>query len=109
MRMFFPSGFVFLLLAGCGARDYPDDWPKPDPGWFSRKGGCPDLAGDYDSVNSELDWLLSANPDFEVAQKTWSEHHARIEQADDGSWLRITMNLNSRGLEDYRTHMLRKE
>lgn len=98
---------MLLVLAGCGARDYPDDWPSPDPGWLSRKGGCPDLAGDYDSVNSELSWLFSANPDYRVARKTWSEHHARVEQADDGSWLRITMNLNSRGFEDYRERMLK--
>ena len=107
MRGLLVCGLMLLALTGCAERDYPDDWPKPDPGWFSRKGGCPDLAGDYDSVNSELSWLFSANPDYHVARKTWSEHHARVEQADDGSWLRITMNLNSRGFEDYRERMLK--
>jgi hypothetical protein len=107
MRGIPAGGLVLLMLAGCGVRDYPDDWPDPDPGWLSRKGGCPDLVGDYDSVNSELSWLLSANPDFEVARAVWSEQHAQVEQADDGSWLRITLNLNSRGFDDYRTRMLK--
>jgi hypothetical protein len=106
MRKVLSCGVFFLLLAGCGLRDYPDDWPKPDPGWFARKGGCPDLVGDYASVNSELSWLLGPDPDFEVPQKAWREHHAAIEQAGDGSWLRITMNLDSSGLDDYRTRML---
>ncbi|HMM68482.1 MAG TPA: hypothetical protein PKC03_16220, partial [Dokdonella sp.] len=47
MRGLLVCGLMLLALTGCAERDYPDDWPKPDPGWFSRKGGCPDLAGDY--------------------------------------------------------------
>ncbi len=107
MRGILAGGLMLLVMAGCGARDYPDDWPKPDSGWWSRKGGCPDLVGDYDSVNSELSWLLSADPDFEKVIPVWSEHHARVEQADDGSWLKITMELNSRGFDDYSTRMLK--
>ena len=107
MRGVFASGLMLLVLSGCGVRDYPKDWPNPDSGWWSRKGGCPDLVGDYDSVNSELSWLLSANPDYEVARKVGYENRARVEQADDGSWLRITTSLNSRGLDDYRARMLK--
>ena len=46
MRGVLVSGLMLLVLAGCGERDYPDDWPSPDPNWLSRKGGYPDLAGD---------------------------------------------------------------
>lgn len=96
-----------LGLSACGAPQYPADWPKPAFGLFSRKGGCPDLTGSYDNVRSELNWLLGPNPDFEVARKAWFEHSARITQADDGSWLNIAIDLNERGLPDYREHMLK--
>ena len=101
------AGGVLLLLAGCGMSDYPEGWPGPASGWLSRKGGCPDLVGEYSPVNSELSWLLSANPDFHVAVRRWSEHYARIEQADDGSWLKITLQLSASGMDDYRTRMLK--
>jgi len=101
------SALAVLVLGGCGAPDYPKDWPKPDLRSASRKGACPDLTGAYDRVQAELTWLLGSDPDFEKSIPAWQEHRATISQADDGSWLRIELGLNERGLVEYREHLLK--
>lgn len=95
-----------LLLSACDAPDYPDDWPAPDNGFFSRKGGCPDLTGDYDSVGSELPWLLGSNPDFESTRQAWFEHRAKVSMSDDGDEVHFDISINEKGFEKFRAHML---
>lgn len=96
------------LLQGCDAPDYPADWPRPVSGGMlaSKKGDCPDLTGAYDGVNADLDWLLGSNPDVEKSVPHWFEHRAIITQAEDGSWLKIGLTLNEKGLPAYRDHLL---
>ena len=103
----FCLALAILVLVACGAPDYPKDWPKPDLRSTSRKGSCPDLTGSYDRVQSELTWLLGWNPDIEKPIPVWQEHRATISQADDGSWLRIELGLNERGLVAYRERVLK--
>ncbi|WP_146151762.1 hypothetical protein [Ahniella affigens] len=98
---------VTVLLASCSPPEYPADWPKPVDAWLDRRGGCPDLSGDFDAVRTELIWLLLAERQKTAADKYHHEQRARFTQADDGNWLRIELSLNERGLRDYRANQLR--
>lgn len=73
---------------------YPGEWPRPAGSWFSRHGDCPDVAGDYDEVPPEILQYFGVGS----TRDRWSHHHARLVQADDGSWLRIELGLNSTGM-----------
>lgn len=94
---------VGALLAGCGAQDYPTDWPAPAPSRWPL--GCPDLSGAYDGVHAELEWLVGTNPDFHTPLRFMHEHSVRIEQ--DGDRIRLTLALNERGLPAAREYALR--
>lgn len=100
---------LVACLAGCDAPDYPAGWSKPASVFWpgNKKGECPDLTGAYDGVHSELTVLLGANPDFEKPWPAWQEHRANITQADDGSWLKVKLTLNERGLAEYRERSLK--
>ena len=97
-----------LAVAACDeAPDYPQDWPAPATSVLSRRGDCPDLAGSYDQVHAELEWLLGRDPDVEQSLPAWDEHLVRIEQGEKGQWLRLEMRLNERGLPAFREHLIR--
>ncbi len=82
-------------LSGC-SDEYPDDWPSKKGMFTARKGGsCPDLEGDYTNVSSDLLVLFGVGS----SSDRWRDHHARITQADDGSWLRIELGLNAKGMQ----------
>ncbi len=94
------------LLAGCGTDGYPDDWASPNGMLAARKGwSCPNLEGDYDDVSYELLRMLGTGSSVD----RWHDHHARITQADDGSWLRIEPALNARGMRAVRGEQAKGE
>lgn len=93
-------------MLGCAPHEYPADWPKPIDSWLSRRGGCPDLRGDFDSVRTELIWLMLAERSRTAVDTYRHEQRARVTQADDGSWLQIELSLNERGLDEFREHQL---
>ncbi len=84
---------IGLLLAGCGDQ-YPKDWPSPAGNWFSRLGSCPDLRGDY----ADMTFRFPAQFGMGSAMDRWNGNHARITQADDGSWMRVEFGLTAEGL-----------
>lgn len=98
---------ISATLVACAPPDYPPNWPEPVNSWFARKGGCPDLTGDFDAVRTELTWMLLASRQNTATDKYHHEQRARISQADDGNWLRIELSLNEKGLRDYRENQLR--
>lgn len=87
-----------LALSACDTSEYPDDWPGHAWGLFSRKGGCPDLVGEYDGVNEEFVGLFYGGQAL-VKSENYAEHRAIVTQADDGSWLEIAIRINERGME----------
>lgn len=104
--------FVSLLLllfglSGCAPADYPGDWPAAGGGRFDDKGSCPDLSGDFDGVRGELLYLLGRDPDFEKPIRHTPERRGRLDMAADGSTLDIALELNERGLAEYRERALK--
>jgi hypothetical protein len=102
---------IFTVIGYIGARqfnaeDYPDDWPSPSvlPGW---RGGCPNIAGEYDGVDQSIPRMLAGKEVWESGVRAWFEHKAAIVQAKDGSSLSITFALNERGLTRHREHVLK--
>lgn len=97
IRRILAAAFLVLLLpalVGC-SDEYPDDWPGPKGVFTSRKGwSCPNLEGDYTNVSSDLLVMFGVGSTLD----RWRDHHARITQADDGSWLRIELGLNAKGM-----------
>ncbi len=86
---------LLASLSGCGD-EYPADWPSKKGMFTARKGGsCPDLEGDYTNVSSELLVMFGVGS----TSDRWRDHHARITQADDGSWLHIELGLNAKGMQ----------
>lgn len=94
------------LLVGCAPADYPGDWPRAATSLLSRKGGCPDLSGDFDGVDGHLLFLLGPNPDFEQSIHFQPEHRAKLTMAADGKSLDIATRVNERGLAVFRERML---
>lgn len=101
---------IFTVIGYIGARqfnaeEYPDDWPSPAifAGW---RGGCPNLAGEYDGVDHRIPRMLKQQPEWERGIRPWFEHKAKVEQSSNGSTLRITFALNERGLPKHRDHVL---
>ncbi|MBK8287100.1 MAG: hypothetical protein IPK97_20795 [Ahniella sp.] len=82
-----------VLLAGCGDQ-YPKDWPRPAGSWWSRLGSCPDLRGDY----GDMTFRFPSQFGMGSTMDRWSANHARITQAEDGSWMRVEFGLTAEGL-----------
>lgn len=87
-----------LSLSACNLSEYPDDWPGRAWGLFSRKGGCPDLVGEYDGADEYLlsklhGWMENGN------LTDYVDHTVKITQADDGAWLRFEFAVNETGLD----------
>lgn len=95
---------LVCVLASC-SDGYPKDWPRPAGSWFSRLGACPDLTGDYDDVNWQLMLMFGAASE----RDRWHSHHARISQADDGSWMHIELGLTAKGMRYARNELPREE
>ncbi len=87
-----------LSLSACTFSEYPDDWPGRAWGLFSRKGGCPDLVGEYDGADEYLlsklhGWMENGNI------KDYVDHKLTITQADDGTWIRFAFAVDEKGLD----------
>ncbi len=95
-----------LLVLGCAPADYPGEWPRAASSLLSRKGGCPDLSGDFDGVDGRLLFLLGRDPDFEKSIRFQPEHRAKLTMAADGQTLDIATSVNERGLVQMRERML---
>lgn len=99
------GAFVYWILPGFGAPDYPSKWAAPKL-YTGSKGGCPDLTGVYDGVSEEVPRLLQGSPAWVQGIRPWFEHKAVVTQAEDGSWLEIQFALNERGLPAHRQHVM---
>lgn len=87
-----------LSLSACNPSEYPGDWPGRAWGLFSRKGGCPDLAGEYDGADEYLlsklhGWMENGN------LTDYVDHKVTITQADDGAWIRFEFAVDEKGLD----------
>lgn len=87
-----------LSLSACNLSEYPDDWPGRAWGLFSRKGGCPDLVGEYDGADEYLlsklhGWMENGN------LKDHVDHKVKVTQADDGAWIGFEFAVNETGLD----------
>lgn len=87
-----------LSLPACNLSEYPDDWPGRAWGLFSRKGGCPDLAGEYDGADEYLlsklhGWMENGN------LTDYVDHKVKIAQAGDGTWIRFEFAVDEKGLD----------
>ncbi|HMB57522.1 MAG TPA: hypothetical protein VKM35_09970 [Arenimonas sp.] len=102
------AGLLIVLmsaLTGCGDQ-YPSDWPGTKGMFIARKGwSCPNLEGDYTDVNSQILVMFGVGSE----RDRWRDHHARITQADDGSWLRLDLGLNAKGMRAARGEQLKGE
>ncbi|WP_155844802.1 hypothetical protein [Arenimonas oryziterrae] len=86
---------VMSALTGCSRDEYPDDWPGKKGMLIGRKGvSCPNLEGDYTDMDAEFLVMFGVGSTMD----RWRDHHARITQADDGSWLRLDLGLNAKGM-----------
>jgi len=82
------------LLTAC-SDNYPSEWPGAKGMFTARKGwSCPNLEGDYTNVSSDILVLFGVGS----TRDRWRDHHARITQADDGSWMRLDLGLNAKGM-----------
>lgn len=89
---------ALLLLTACGNHDYPRDWPARAHGLLSRKGGCPDLAGEYDGIDQTFVALFFGGEAL-AQREDYVEHRATVVQSDDGASLVIDIAVNERGLD----------
>ena len=89
---------IVLSLSACDSSEYPKDWPGHAYGLFSRKGGCPDLAGEYDGVDQRFVALFFGGDPLEKREH-YVEHKATITEADDGASLAIDLAINERGMD----------
>ncbi len=99
------GAFVYWVLPGFGAPDYPKKWSAPRLFTGSR-GGCPDLTGSYDGVDETVPRLLQGSPAWEQGGRPWFEHSVVVTQAEDGSSLELRFALNERGLPEHREHVM---
>ncbi len=102
---------IFGVIGFIGTRqynadEYPDAWPKPAliPGSFM---GCPNFSGEYDNANDSIPRLLTHQPIWEKGMRGWFEHKAIVTQAPDDSWIKISFELNERGLVEHREHVMK--
>lgn len=102
---------ILTAIGYIGARqynadEYPTDWPNP--ALFPRSFlGCPDFSGEYDNANHSIPRLLTHQPVWEKGIRVWFEHKAIVTQAPDDSWIKISFELNERGLVKHREHTLK--
>lgn len=87
-----------LSMSACNLSGYPDDWPGRAWGLFSRKGGCPDLTGEYDGAD---EYLLSKLHGWTENQNltNYVDHKVTVTQADDGTWITFDFAVSEKGLD----------
>lgn len=85
---------LVVLFSFVSCDGYPNDWPGVAHSWWTSRGGCPDLEGDYDGI--DYDFLVY----FGVGSPSdrWRDHHARVTQARDGEWLKLDIAPSSKGM-----------